>query len=73
MMLLHVFNHLYGLDSLHHSLDLAFSSVPILAQQTDVDILRDFQKNWNNIVQTGQLAAFFIGLVVGWGLKSLLP
>ncbi len=72
MMLLHVFNYLDGLNLYHH-LDLAFSPVTVLAQQVNVDLLGDFQKHWNNIVRTGQLAAFFVGLVVGWGLKSLLP
>lgn len=66
MMLLHIFNDLDGLNFYH-------SLVTVLAQQTNVDLLGDFQRSWNNIVRTGQLAAFFVGLVVGWGLKSLLP
>lgn len=49
----------------HHSV--------VLAQQVDVDIIQDFQNTWNNLLETGQLWAFLIGVGVGWWIRSVLP
>lgn len=73
MMYLHLLNSFDGLNSFHHNLDIALSSLTLFAQQTDINLIGDLQRTWNNLLRTGQLAAFFIGLIVGWGLKSLLP
>jgi hypothetical protein len=45
----------------------------VLAQQVDVDIIQDFQNTWNNLLETGQLWAFLIGIGVGWWIRSVLP
>ncbi|CAD5955484.1 hypothetical protein PCC9214_02835 [Planktothrix tepida] len=67
-----ILNPIDGVNSFYHSLDL-ITQAPILAQQVDVDIVADFVRTWNHILKTGQLWAFFIGVVAGWSLKSLLP
>lgn len=71
-MILTILNLTDGSNLFYHGLDW-MTQAPILAQQVDVDIVADFLKTWNHIVKTGQLWAFFIGVVAGWGLKSLLP
>jgi hypothetical protein len=45
----------------------------VLAQQVDVDIIQDFQNTWNNLLETGQLWAFLIGVGLGWWIRSVLP
>ena len=45
----------------------------VLAQQVDVDIVENFQNTWNNLLETGQLWAFLIGIGVGWWIRSVLP
>lgn len=67
-----ILNPIDGFNSFYNSLDF-MTQAPILAQQVDVDIVADFVRTWNHILKTGQLWAFFIGVVAGWGLKSLLP
>ncbi|MCY7384134.1 MAG: hypothetical protein LH628_16415 [Microcoleus sp. CAN_BIN18] len=47
------------------------SSTPVLGQS--YDILTNFQKSWNNFVSTGQIGAFFIGIMVGWFIKGIMP
>ncbi len=44
----------------------------VLAQNvTDPDLLGQIQKSWNNFVETGQIWALLIGLVVGYLIRNL--
>ncbi len=45
------------------------SLTPILAQS--YEIFTNFQKAWNHFVSSGQIAAFGIGLFVGWFIKGI--
>ena len=47
------------------------SSTVLLGQS--YDIFADIQKAWNNFVSTGQIAAFIIGIFVGWFIKGIIP
>ena len=47
------------------------SSTVLLGQS--YDIFGDVQKAWNNFVSTGQIAAFIIGIFVGWFIKGIIP
>lgn len=43
----------------------------LLAQQvTDPDLLGNFQKAFNNFIQTGQAWALLIGLIVGYMIRG---
>lgn len=42
---------------------------PILGQS--YEIFTNFQKSWNHFVSSGQIAAFGIGLFVGWFFKGI--
>ena len=42
---------------------------PILGQS--YEIFTNFQKSWNHFVSSGQIAAFSIGLFVGWFFKGI--
>lgn len=35
-----------------------------------VDVLGDFQKAWNNFIQSGQVWALIIGFVLGWMFRN---
>ncbi|WP_414564696.1 MULTISPECIES: hypothetical protein [unclassified Anabaena] len=37
----------------------------------DPDLLGQIQHNWNNFVQTGQIWALLIGLVIGYIMRNL--
>ena len=43
----------------------------ILAQQFDQDILGDLQKAFGNFVDSGQVWALLIGVIVGYFFKSI--
>ncbi len=45
----------------------------LLGQQVTVDLVENFQNTWNNLLETGQLWAFLIGIGVGWWIRSVLP
>ena len=48
------------------------ANVTVLAQNvTDPDLIGQIQKTWNNFVQTGQIWALLIGLVIGYILRNL--
>lgn len=52
---------------------LAVQETPalVLAQFDDVDILRDMVNLWNTFIESGQVWALIIGLVVGYFLRGL--
>jgi hypothetical protein len=46
----------------------------ILAQAVeDPNVIGQMQSAFNNFVETGQIWALIIGLVIGYGFRSLLP
>jgi hypothetical protein len=47
------------------------ANITILAQNTNVDMVAEIVKTWNHFVQTGQIWALLIGLVVGYLLRNL--
>lgn len=44
---------------------------PVVAQQFDQDILGDLANAWNNFVQTGQIWALIIGVIIGYLVRGL--
>jgi hypothetical protein len=44
---------------------------PVLAQQFDQDILGDLANAWNNFVQSGQIWALIIGIIIGYLIRGL--
>jgi hypothetical protein len=48
-----------------------WSSTVLLGQSYDIVV--NFQKAWNNFVSTGQIGAFFVGVMVGWFIKGIMP
>ncbi|MFH7025864.1 MAG: hypothetical protein ACHBN1_10775 [Heteroscytonema crispum UTEX LB 1556] len=45
---------------------------PVIAQQiTDPNVLGQMQKAFNHFVQTGQVWALLIGLVIGYMIRNL--
>ncbi len=58
-------------DAVHVFVLKSHLSTVILGQS--YDILTNFQKSWNNFVSTGQIGAFFIGIMVGWFIKGIFP
>jgi hypothetical protein len=46
-------------------------STLVLAQFDDVDILRDMVNLWNTFIESGQVWALIIGLVIGYFVRGL--
>ncbi|MGF1494935.1 MAG: hypothetical protein ACFBSC_21315 [Microcoleaceae cyanobacterium] len=44
-----------------------------LAQEVNTSLVDNVQNAWNNLLETGQLWAFLIGIGVGWWIRSVLP
>lgn len=65
-----------GLINLIHHCDfwnLGIHHLPLhLMQVFNEDILGDFQRAFNNFVQTGQVWAMLIGFAIGFVLKGLM-
>ncbi len=45
--------------------------VVVPAQNFDQDVFADITRGWNNFVQTGQIWALLIGLVLGYFIRNL--
>ncbi len=44
----------------------------VLAQQvSETSLFTDVQKFWNNFVQTGQIWAMLIGIVIGYAIRNI--
>jgi hypothetical protein len=64
---------------MHYFNDLIFRilgdfsvNLPVLAQNvTDPNLVGQMQKTWNHFVQTGQIWALLIGLIVGYMFRNL--
>ncbi|MBD2495688.1 hypothetical protein [Nostoc sp. FACHB-280] len=64
---------------MHYLNDLTFQlfwhlpmNVTVLAQQvSDPNLMGQVQKAWNHFIQTGQVWALLIGLVIGWLFRNL--
>ncbi len=64
--------HLHFTDLAFNLGDFSFHDLTILAQTfDDVDIMADMEEAWYNFVETGQCWALVIGVIVGYGFKSL--
>ncbi|MEA5516133.1 hypothetical protein [Nodularia sp. UHCC 0506] len=47
-------------------------NMTLLAQKiNDPDVVGQMQRTWNNFVESGQVWALLIGLVIGYMLRSL--
>ena len=64
--------HLHFADLALNFGDFSHHGITILAQTfDDVDIVADMEEAWYNFVETGQCWALVIGVIVGYGFKSL--
>jgi hypothetical protein len=43
----------------------------LLAQQFETDVFADFRSSFNNFIESGQVWALVIGLVLGYLIRSL--
>jgi len=69
-------HYLNDVNSGHTSVSMAQESITtqnlILAQNVrDPKVLEQMQKAWNNFVDSGQIWAMIIGIIVGYMFKSL--
>lgn len=53
------------------SLSSAMPQSMVLAQQFDQDILGDMGKLWNTFIESGQVWALIIGIVIGYMVRGL--
>lgn len=44
---------------------------PIAQQVRDTNVVGQAQAAWNHFVQTGQIWAFFIGIIVGYFIRGM--
>jgi hypothetical protein len=50
---------------------VGLSPSPIIAQQFDQDILGDISDAWTNFIDSGQVWALIIGIVLGYMIRNL--
>ncbi|AFY50586.1 hypothetical protein Nos7524_4858 [Nostoc sp. PCC 7524] len=50
---------------------LPLNAISIAQNVTDPNVVGQMQKTWNNFVQTGQIWALLIGLVIGYIFRNL--
>jgi hypothetical protein len=59
-------------DSVSQLVWHSFGNYPVIAQQiTDPNVVGQMQKAFNHFVQTGQVWALLIGLVIGYMIRNL--
>lgn len=72
-LLLPVFHGLFSVVDVltsHHWIQLANDSL-VLAQSTDADLVAEFQKAFKQFVESGQVWAMLIGLIIGYFFRAL--
>lgn len=42
----------------------------VLAQQTDADLVADFKEAVNNFIESGQVYAFILGIILGYLVRK---
>ncbi len=42
----------------------------VLAQNTDADLVAQAQQAWKTFIETGQVWAFLIGLIIGYAFRT---
>lgn len=52
----------------HHPVQL---TQPVIAQTFDQSVLEDIGSGWSSFVESGQVWALIIGIVIGYFLRSL--
>lgn len=55
----------------HSAGEVALTPSPIIAQQFDQDILGDLSNAWHNFIDSGQVWALIIGIVLGYLIRNL--
>ncbi|MEA5618293.1 hypothetical protein VB711_10655 [Cronbergia sp. UHCC 0137] len=50
---------------------LPVNAITFAQSVSDPDLLGQMQKSWNHFVLTGQIWALFIGVVIGYMLRTL--
>ncbi len=58
-------------DVIHHFIPASPSDWSLLAQQFETDVFADFRNFFNNFVESGQVWALIIGVIIGYMLRSL--
>ncbi|MBW4673714.1 MAG: hypothetical protein KME52_06745 [Desmonostoc geniculatum HA4340-LM1] len=51
--------------------NLSVNSTVLAQTITDPDLMGQMQKSWNHFIQTGQVWALLIGLVIGYIIRNL--
>ncbi|MBD2514262.1 hypothetical protein H6G93_04430 [Nostoc sp. FACHB-973] len=51
--------------------NLSVNSTVLAQTITDPDLMGQMQKAWNHFIQTGQVWALLIGLVIGYIIRNL--
>lgn len=61
-----------GSDSVRLLVWKALFNGAVLAQQvSETSVFTDVQKFWNNFVQTGQIWAMLVGIVIGYAIRNI--
>jgi cytochrome c peroxidase len=56
---------------LSHTLNEVAQNTMFLAQHTDADLVAEFQKAFKQFVESGQVWAMLIGLIIGYFFRAL--
>ncbi|MBJ7900909.1 MAG: hypothetical protein GC158_13565 [Cyanobacteria bacterium RI_101] len=59
-------------ESLQNLLDGAYLLGQNISKVQSIDIMADFQKAFKNFIESGQVWALGIGLVIGWVLHGFI-
>lgn len=57
--------------SVHHGFHISPADWSVVAQQFDTDVFADFRNFFNNFIESGQVWALIIGVIIGYLLKGL--
>ncbi len=56
---------------MHHAFHISPADWVFVAQQFETDVFADFRAFFNNFIESGQVWALIIGIILGYLLKGL--
>ena len=60
-----------AMHPLSHTLNEVAQNSMFLAQHTDADLVAEFQKSFKQFVESGQVWAMLIGLIIGYFFRAM--
>ncbi|MEB3213617.1 MAG: hypothetical protein VKL39_19870 [Leptolyngbyaceae bacterium] len=59
------------MESFQHAIHISPADWSLVAQQFETDVFADFRSFFNNFIESGQVWALIVGVIIGYLLRGL--